>query len=126
MKKLFSVILALVFLFSAAALSESEKELDFYGGYAHMEIWKDNTPVMYVIYFAEDHTCYYLVQSFNNDGPGVGRAHVGTWEYTPDGEVYAKTGDNTDITFHITNIAGQNIIDTKTKQVYEYFNALFK
>lgn len=123
MKKLITVILILFLLLPAAALAESTPEIDFYYGYAHIEVTRQGLPVMYMIYFAEDHTCYFTVQAFNSDSPSIGRAHVGTWEYTPDGEVYAKTGENTDITFHI--VKSGSIVDKSTMQVYLKVDALF-
>ncbi len=123
MKKALAVLILFSLLLPAVVLSEGMKEVDIYGGYAHIEIAKDNTPTMFVIYFAEDYTCYYVAQAFNNRGPSVGRAYVGTWGYTAKGEVHAKIGDNVDATFHITSFG--NIVDVETMQVYEYFNGLY-
>jgi hypothetical protein len=123
MRKLITVILILALLLPAAAMA-LDKEIDFYYGYAHIEILRDGSPVMYTIYFAEDQTCYFNVQAFYHDEPGIGRSHVGVWGYTADGEVFAKTGNNTDITFHI-NSSGA-LVDKETMQVYEPISALFK
>ena len=121
MKRLLAVLLILSVLLSSAALA-AEREIDFYYGYAHLEVTKDGSPVMYVIYFSEDYTCYFLVQAFHKDKPGLGRSYVGHWSYTADGDVFAKTGENTDITFKISSLG--SIVDRSTMQVYEPFDAL--
>ena len=122
MKKLLCVALILMLLFPACSFADPE--IDFYCGYAHTEIRKDGTPVMYMIYFSEDHTCYFLVQSFNTDGPGFGRSYVGVWEYLSGGDIYAQTGDNTGITFRIIESLG-SLVDKSTMQSYHPFSALF-
>lgn len=123
MKKLFAVILILALLLPAASLA-LDREIDFYYGYAHIEIAKDGSPFMSVIYFAEDQTCYYLTQLFRHDEPGLGRAYVGTWGYTADGDVFAKTGDNTSRTFAISSLGA--IVDKETMEVFDRFDALMK
>lgn len=123
MKKLITIILILAMLLPAVTLAEENKEIDYYGGYAHIEISKDDTPIMYVIYFAEDYKCYFLAQAFDSKRPTIGRAFVGNWGYTSDGEVHAVTGENTEITFHITSFG--DIVDKETMQVYEYFSGLY-
>lgn len=127
MKKLITVVLALVLslVLLLPSCSLADPEVDFFSGYAHLEVFKDGTPVMYMIYFAEDYTCYFVVQAFTSDGPSIGRAHVGTWEYTSDGDVYAQTGDNTSITFRIIE-AVNGLIDMATMQAYHPFSAQFK
>ena len=124
MKKLLSLILVFAVLLPVVSLA-SDIEIDFYYGYAHMELTTDGAPFMSVIYFAEDHACYYLAQLFRHDEPGIGRAYVGTWEYTDEGYVYAKIGENTDITFKLVSIAGSlSLVDRSTMQVYEQFDIL--
>lgn len=119
--KRFLALFVLLVLLPVASLSDNP-EIDFYSGYAHMEVLKDGSPAMYMIYFAEDYTCYFLVQTFHTDGPGLGRSYVGHWSYTADGDVYAKTGENTDITFKLSSLG--SIVDRSTMQVYEPFSAL--
>lgn len=127
MKKRLSVFLALALSLALIlpAFSLADPELDFFDGYAHMELFKDGAPVMYMIYFNEDNTCYFVVQAFHTDGPGIGRAHVGTWEYLGDGYVYAQTGDNTGTTFKIIESLG-SLMDVDTMQAYHPFSVLFK
>ncbi|MBO7663633.1 MAG: hypothetical protein J6U01_09710 [Clostridia bacterium] len=122
MKKTIALILILALVVPVSSLA-LDREIDYFGGYAHIEIRKDNSPVMYMIYFAEDYTCYYLVQSFDTDGPGLGRSFVGTWGYTADGSVHAKIGNNTSITFKISSLG--SIVDMETMQVYEFFDGLY-
>lgn len=122
MKRFFCIVLVLVLL---PLFALADPEIDFFSGYAHMELFKDGAPVMYMIYFNEDHTCYFVVQSFHPDGPGIGRAHVGAWEYTSDGDIYAETGDNTGTTFHIIEAVG-GLIDRGTMQAYFPFSVVYK
>ena len=123
MKKILSFILILVLVFPALAFAE-EYEIDEFYGYAHMEVSADGSPVMYMIYFAPDQTCYFTVQSFRHEEPGLGRAYVGTWGYTADGDVFAKTGDNTSRTFAISSLG--SIVDKETMEVFDRFDALMK
>ena len=124
MKKLAALILALVLVLPVSALA-FEDEIDTDYGYAHMEVSSDGSPYMAVIYFAEDHTCYYLAQFFHHDAPGIGRAYVGTWEYTDEGYVHAKIGENSEITFRVFSSMNA-IVDRKTMDVYDRFDALMK
>lgn len=121
MKKLLTAILILALILPAAALA-AEKEVDFFYGYAHIEVSKAGTPFMSMIYFNQDQTCYYVAQMFHDDKPGIGRAYVGTWGYTASGDVFAKTGDNTTITFAITSMG--SIVDRETLEVYFPVDAL--
>lgn len=123
MKKLIALILAVALLLPAAAFALDEIDTDY--GYAHMEVTRDGSPYMAVIYFAEDHTCYYLAQMFRHDEPGLGRAYIGTWEYTDEGYVFAKIGDNTSITFKVVSSL-HAIVDRTTMEVYDRFDALMK
>ena len=89
MKKLFALILALALLLSSAALADG-----VVGCWAHYELLTTGCPSMEMIYLAEDHTCYFIIQSFDHDAAGLGRTFVGTWEMQADGTVLAKTGNN--------------------------------
>jgi hypothetical protein len=95
MKKLITVILILSMLLPAAALAG---ESDVVGCWAYYSVSSSGTPSMEMIYLADDHTCYFLIQSFDHDEPSLGRAFVGTWEMQQDGSVFAKTGNNTNTT----------------------------
>ena len=123
MKKIVILLLVVSLLLPAAAFA-LDREVDPYYGYAHIEIAKDGSPFMSVIYFAEDQTCYFLTQLFRHDEPGLGRAYVGTWGYTADGDVFAKTGDNTTRTFKISSLG--SIVDMDTMEVFERFDGLMK
>lgn len=90
MKKLFSLILALALLLPSAVLADGPV-----GCWASYEMTDSGTPNMQMLFLAEDHTCFYLVQTYHDDEPGIGRQLVGTWEMQPDGMVIAKTGNNT-------------------------------
>ena len=94
MKKLITVILILSLLLPAAAMTE---ELGIVGCWSHYELQTTGAPEIKTLYLAEDYTCYFIIQAFKPDGPGLGRSYVGTWELLDDGSVYAKTGKNTDM-----------------------------
>ena len=114
MKRFFVVLLVLALLipFTAFALTES----DVVGCWAHYLTAADGSPTMAMLYLAEDHTCYYVIQSFRHDEAGLGRTHVGTWNLQSDGTVYAQTGNNssTELTFYSQSIA----YTKKTMDIY--------
>lgn len=114
MKKLLAIILILALLLPAIALADAVNPV---GCWVKYEILNTGAPSMAMLYLAEDHTCYYMVQAFHKDSAGLGRVHVGTWEYKPDGIVYAKTGENTET---LLSIADNNAValDVKT---FKYF-----
>lgn len=99
MKKLFCLLLVLICLPVIAFSDES----DVVGCWAHYEMLTDGAPAMSMLYLAEDHTCYFVTQMFHPDKAGVGRKYVGTWSLQSDGSIYAKTGNNTDMTLTIFN-----------------------
>lgn len=101
MKKMItiSLILALLLVSFSAALAEEETFLGCYASYSPLTT---GSPSMKMIYFAEDGTCYFMIQSFRPDEPGLGRAFVGTWEIV-DGVLVAKTGNNTSSSFSFTD-----------------------
>ena len=122
MKKL--LCLVLVLLLPVFAFADGF-ELDEFTCYAHTELTETGAPYMSVIYFAPDGTCFYLAQMFLADEPGLHRAYVGTWEYTSDGCVYAKIGDNTDTTFKPVEFLGDvTLVERGTLQVYSPFDVL--
>ena len=98
MKKFLCLILIAVLLIPAAAFADDS----FIGCYASYDLLKDGTPDMQTIYFSEDGTCYYFTQIFHKDEPGFGRAYVGTWT-VEDGELIAKTGNNTSQRFRFSD-----------------------
>ena len=122
MKKLCALLLILVLL---PVVSLADPTIDFFSGYAHVEIFPDGTPVMYMIYFHEDHTCYFLVQAFNASSPGPNRAHVGHWEYGEGGHVLAQTSEFMTTDFSIIE-AVNGLVDTGTMQAYHPFSVQFK
>lgn len=90
MKKLITIILILALLLPAAALAAGPA-----GCWAEYEQLTTGAPSMIMLFLAEDGSCYYIIQAFDKDKPGLGRQFVGTWETLPDGTVEAKTGNNT-------------------------------
>ena len=97
MKRFFALLLVLVLLLSASALADG-----VVGCWAHYELLTTGCPSMTMLYLAEDHTCYYLIQSYDHDEPGIGRTFVGTWEMQADGTVLAKTGNNSDTVLYFS------------------------
>ena len=123
MKKLVILILALSLLLPAVAFAADKEVSEFYG-YCHLEVAKDGTPFMSVIFFAPDQTCYFVTQMFRHDEPGLGRSYVGFWGYTSDGGVFAKVGDNVTLNFTISSFG--DIVDKNTLDVYSKFDTLLK
>jgi len=122
MKKIVAMILILTLLLSAAAMADTNDSVDEYYAYAHASVAKDGSPIMMIIYFAKDQTCYYVAQAFHHDSAGIGRAYVGTWGYTADGYIFAKIGDNTSLKLK-PSVLG-SLVDTETMSVYEPFSVL--
>ena len=90
MKKIAALILAAALLFSACAFADDE---DVVGCWAQYTLLTDGAPNMSMIYLAENHTCYYVVQSFHPDEVGLGRTYIGTWSMLSNGTVNAKVGN---------------------------------
>ena len=124
MKKLILVSLVLVLLLLPPSALALEAEIDYYCGYGCIQVAKDGSPYIAVIYFAEDHTCYYMVQLFRHGESGLGRVHVGFWGYNADGTIFAQTGDNTTSTFKITSLG--SIVETSTLEVYNPFDGIMQ
>ena len=125
MKKLVSVLFALILFFSAASCdSVPFEEYCYYEGYGHIEVLKSGAPYMAILYLAEDHTCYYLTQMFNTDEPRLGRAYVGTWETLDDGKIFAKIGENSSRTLKPS--AMDCLVDVETLEVFSPFSVLFR
>ena len=91
MKKLITVTLILALLLPGLALAAGVS-----GCWVSYELLNTGAPCVSFLYLADNGTCFYLVQLFNQDDAGFGRTFVGTWEQQPDGSVIAKTGNNTD------------------------------
>ena len=113
MKKLIALFLVFALLVPFSALAD---ESSWVGCWAQYSVGTDGTPTMTMIYLADDHTCYFVIQAFHHDEPGLGRSHVGTWELQPDGSVLAQTGNNTktELTLYNDSIA----LNMKTMDVY--------
>ena len=94
MKKFLSVFLDLVLLLPVSAFAVSDS--DVVGCWAHYSVGTDGSPSMAMLYLAEDHVCYFIIQSFRHDEAGIGRTYVGNWKIQDNGSIYAKTGNNTD------------------------------
>lgn len=114
MKKLLAIILIVALLLPVAALADDS---DVVGCWAHYELLTTGCPSMEMIYLAEDHTCYFIIQSFRHDEAGLGRTYVGTWEMQSDGTVLAKTGDNSSIVLYFSP-EYQVAMNTKTLSVF--------
>ena len=100
MKKLFIIILIFALLLPFVVLAEDASS--FVGVWVSHELLTTGAPSMSYLYLAEDHTSYYVIQSFKPDAPGLGRQYVGTWEITGPGEVYIKTGNNSYVSMTVT------------------------
>ena len=113
MKKLICFLFVLVLLVPLAVLADDSSVV---GCWAHYETLKDGAPMMSMLYFAEDYTCYYITQAFHPDKAGLGRNYVGTWELQDDGSIYAKTGNNTDM--ELILYSDSLAYDSETMTVY--------
>ena len=122
MKKLITIILALALILPVSTLAV-DKEVSEFFGYAHINTEKDGAPYMSMIYFCKDQTCYYYTQMFHAGETGFGRAYVGIWGYTADGDVFAKVGnsDSAKIVFAITESGA--IVDRASMDVFEPISA---
>ena len=98
MKKLITIILALALILPVAAQAS---ESDVVGCWAHYDVQLNGAPAMQMLYLAENHTCFFIIQSFKEDEAWIGRTFVGTWEMQGDDVVYAKTGNNSDTTLKL-------------------------
>ena len=114
MKKLISLLLIVALLIPVCALAS---ESDIVGCWACYQVLTDGAPCMSMLVLAENHTCYYLIQSYHTDEPGLGRAYVGTWELKSDGTLYAKTGNNSDVTLKFSDSLSL-AVDLDTMDVY--------
>ena len=92
MKKLIAIILIIALAVPALAMAESP--LSIIGCWAHYELQTSGAPQMTMLYLAEDHTCYYMIRSFQPGEEGNGRVYAGTWEMDENCTVTAKTGEN--------------------------------
>ena len=121
MKKLITIILILALILPAAALADEKNVVGCWGTY---ETLSTGAPAMTMLYLAEDHTCYFLTQMFGPDEPAIGRQYVGTWEMKSDGNVYIKTGNNTDMTLVFSN-EYVGAMDVDTNQLYVNLSKYF-
>ena len=124
MKKLITVLLILALILPAAALADDP--LDFYAGYAHVEMVESekDAPFMSIIKFDENGKCYYSEQQFFPDRPGTANAMIGTWESVDEETILIKIGrTNASITFHI--LKNGDLINTDTMQIYNRVNAIW-
>ena len=114
MKKLIAVSLILVLLLPVCAFAS---ESDYIGCWAHYDLQTSGAPSMSMLYIAENHTCYFVIQSFKPDEAWIGRTYVGTWEILDDGTLYAKAGNNTDTKLTIYGSGGLAV----NKETYDVF-----
>jgi len=113
MKKLIAVLLIIALFLPAIALAEGS----VVGCWAHYELLKTGAPSMEMLYLAEDHTCYFIIQSFHEDSAWIGRTYVGTWTLQDNGTVLAKTGENTETILYFSP-EYQVAMNTKTFGIY--------
>ena len=71
MKKLITIILILALILPASALALDESGL--IGCYARYELLTTGCPSMTMLYLGENHVSFFLIQSFREDEPGLGR-----------------------------------------------------
>ena len=116
MKKAFLLLLALCLLLPAFS---SALEIDPYYAYCHVELTKSGSPYMATLYFTEDQKVFFSCQMFYEDEPGLGRSFIGEWEYTPEGEIFAKIGNTATMTLHLSSLGGEIVlVDKETMSCY--------
>lgn len=114
MKKLITVFLILALILPAAAIADDS---DIIGVWVSTEILEEGSPQMSYLYLAEDHTCYFVIQMFHKNEPGIGRQYVGKWETLSSGDIYAKTGNNTSTTMRVS---GNYAMNRETGTIYTH------
>ena len=90
MKKLIALILFVTMLLPASALTD---ESDVVGCWVHYSVLTNGAPGVEFLYLSEDHTSYYLIQTYKPTEAWNGRTHVGTWVMNEDGTVTAQVGN---------------------------------
>ena len=108
MKKLFALILTLVFVLSAScAFSLPAWLID--GAWMHVES-TDNGMLLTSMYLFEDGKVYYSTQLFLNDAPASGRSCVGSWEFTGEDTIHVIIGEHSsvDLTYYTYNMMYDN------------------
>ena len=95
MKKLLIVTLIAALLLPVFAMASENDVVGCWSGY---EMLETGAPTITTFYLAQDHTCYFVIQSFRQTEAGLGRNYVGTWEINSDGTVSVKTGNNSSMT----------------------------
>lgn len=114
MKKLLALILIAALILPAIALAG---ENDVIGCWASYTLQKSGTPKMTMLYLAENHVCYFIVQTFAETEASLGRTYVGTWEMNSRGYVVAKIGNNSEMTLAFSESYGA-ALNVKTNELY--------
>lgn len=89
MKKLITIILALALILPAAAYAVDMEIVS--GLWSHAEDTADGM-LLTSMYLTEEGIAYFVTQMFGSDGPGLGRAWLGSWELTEINTVHIIIG----------------------------------
>ena len=105
MKKMIAVILIFVFLFPAASFGVTVRAWMIEGSWNHFE-YTDDGMLLTSMYLDESGKAYFVTQLFHADDPGLGRAFVGSWEFTGEDTIHVITGNNSslDLTYCTYNM----------------------
>ena len=121
MKKLIAVFLIFALLPIVAVAEDS----DVIGCWSTYLIITTGTPLLTMLYIAEDHTCYFTAQYFYSDSPAIGRAYVGTWEIRDEDYLVAKTGDDTETVLYLSP-SRDSAIETSTGRLFVNISEFIK
>lgn len=108
--KRFICLLLVLLLFPLVSFADDLSAV--VGVWLASELLTTGCPSMSYLYLAENHKSYFVIQSFKEDGPGLGRQFVGTWYISDDGTVVVQTGNNTQT---ILTLAGDYSLDQNMK-----------
>lgn len=106
MKRFFVFAFVIVLLLPACSFADVDVPAWLIeGSWNHFEKTNDGM-LLTSMYLSEDGTAYFVTQLFNSDGPGIGRAYLGTWEKTGSDTlcVYTGTNSSVDLTYCTYNM----------------------
>lgn len=66
--------------------------------WVHSELTNERAPVTSYLYLGENGECYYSTYMFHPGKEAFGRTYNGTWKELSSGDIWAKTGEHTEMT----------------------------
>ena len=96
MKRAFILFLIFALVVPSVVLAADVPVWLIEGSWNHFESTDDGM-LLTSLYLTEDGIVYFMTQLFRSDGPGLGRAFVGSWEKTGDDTLHVIIGNNASI-----------------------------